>query len=233
LPEQKSLDPILNAPLDAPFVVAQLGQSLDGRIATLTGHSRYINRHAALDHLHRLRAHVEGVIVGIGTILADDPILNVRRVSGVNPARIVIDPQGRLPASSRLLQEDGARKIVVTANPDFKLKGVEIILLPKHAEGFPPQVVVDALFALGLKKLLIEGGAYTISRFISAGAVNRLHVLVAPMIIGSGKPGIDLPPIAVVDDALRPRTDVYVLSDGDVLFDCNLKQVYEGISDDQ
>jgi diaminohydroxyphosphoribosylaminopyrimidine deaminase / 5-amino-6-(5-phosphoribosylamino)uracil reductase len=229
LPEQKSLDRITQAAPDAPFVIAQLGQSLDGRIATLTGHSRYINRNAALDHLHRLRAHVDGVLVGIGTVVADDPILNVRRgIKGQNPARIVIDPQGRIPLTSRLLLTDVARTVIITANDNLKIEGVEIVVLKMQDGGFPPQEVVSALFALGLKKILIEGGAYTISRFISAGAVNRLHVMVAPMIIGSGKPGIELPPIAVVDDALRPLTDVYVMRDGDVLFDCDLKTAISG-----
>ncbi len=74
------LTPILKASSDTPFVVAQLGQSLDGRIATPTGESRWINRDAALDHLHRLRAAVDAVVVGIGTVIADDPRLNVRRI---------------------------------------------------------------------------------------------------------------------------------------------------------
>ena len=91
--------PIARAPLDRPFVVAQLGQSLDGRIATVTGESRYINGSAALDHLHRLRAEVDAVVVGAGTIVADDPLLTVRRVAGKSPARVVIDPSGRIKPS--------------------------------------------------------------------------------------------------------------------------------------
>src|SRR5690606_42113729 len=87
---------IRRASADHPFVVAQLGQSLDGRVATATGESKWINRDAALDHLHRLRACVDAVVVGIGTVLADDPMLNVRRVPGLHPARVIIDPGGRL-----------------------------------------------------------------------------------------------------------------------------------------
>jgi diaminohydroxyphosphoribosylaminopyrimidine deaminase / 5-amino-6-(5-phosphoribosylamino)uracil reductase len=217
------MERIDNAPNHAPFVVAQLGQSLDGRIATLTGHSRYINRHAALDHLHRIRAHVDGVVVGIGTVIADDPRLNVRRVQGANPARIVIDPQGRMPREALMLQDDGARRIIIRGKAGFEMVGVEEIILPAPNGIIAPHLIVEALFSRGIKKLLIEGGAKTISMFISADAVDRLHVLVAPMIIGSGKPGIELPPISVVDDALRPLTDVVVLHDGDVLFDCDLR----------
>src|SRR5258706_10172199 len=91
-----------------PFVVAQLGQSLDGRIALPTGESKYINGPAALDHLHRLRAEVDAVIVGIGTVIADDPELTVRRVEGRNPARVIIDPNARLALPCRCLENNGA-----------------------------------------------------------------------------------------------------------------------------
>ena len=81
------------------IVVGQIGQSLDGRIATPKGHSHYVNGDDGLAHLHRLRALVDAVVVGIGTVLADDPQLTVRRVSGPHPARVVIDPQRK--ASTR------------------------------------------------------------------------------------------------------------------------------------
>jgi diaminohydroxyphosphoribosylaminopyrimidine deaminase / 5-amino-6-(5-phosphoribosylamino)uracil reductase len=208
-----------------PFVVAQLGQSLDGRIATPTGESRWINRDAALDHVHRLRATVDAVVVGIGTVAADDPLLNVRRVAGRNPARVVIDPSGRMSPAARLLMEDGARRLVVRsldapAPPD----GVEVVCLSAKGDPISPRAIVAALFERGLKRLLIEGGAWTVSSFIDAGAVDRLHVLVAPMILGSGKTGLALKPIARLIEARRPVTQVHLLADGDVLFDCDLRQ---------
>ena len=95
----------------------------------------------------------------------------------------------------------------------------------RRSRGAPwPANIVDALFAQGMRRILIEGGARTISTFIDAGCVDRLHVLVAPMIIGSGKTGLDLAPIATLDMALRPAMRVYVLDDGDVLFDCDLRR---------
>src|SRR5262249_12014134 len=94
--------------VDDLMVVGQVGQSLDGRIATATGHSHYINGPEGLDHLHRLRAVVDAVVVGVATALADDPQLTVRRVAGPHPARIVIDPRGRLPTTARMLKADGA-----------------------------------------------------------------------------------------------------------------------------
>ena len=93
---------------------AQIGQSLDGRVATETGHSHYINGPAGLAHLHRLRALVDAVVIGVGTALADDPQLTVRRVTGPQPARVVIDAGGRLPAGAKLLANDGVRRLVVT-----------------------------------------------------------------------------------------------------------------------
>lgn len=208
----------------SPFVVAQLGQSLDGRIATLSGHSKYINRSAALDHLHRLRAHVDAVVVGVGTVIADDPLLTVRRVPGQSPARVVIDAGGRLPASARCLADDGVRRIVLGAEPRPMPAGVEQILVKRlDCSALSPHGIVEALHAAGLRRILVEGGARTISLFLQHRAIDRLHVLVAPMIIGSGVPGIELPPIAVVDDALRPVTRVHQLPDGDVLFDCDLR----------
>ena len=214
-----------------PFVVAQLGQSLDGRIATPTGESRWINKDAALDHVHRVRAAVDAVVVGVGTIAADDPWLNVRRVPGRHPARVVIDPTGRIPAGANCLRrDDGARRLVVTTLPHGDLahlctdEGIEIVHVPAVGRRIDPNAIVAALFSLGLRRLLIEGGASTVSAFIDADAIDRLHVLVAPMILGSGKTGIELRPISRLVEAHRPHTRVHVLSDGDVLFDCDLRR---------
>lgn len=217
---------IRNAPENAPFVVAQLGQALDGRIATPTGESRWINRDAALDHLHALRAAVDAVVVGIGTVVADNPRLNVRRVTLASgqrqPARIVIDPSGRLPESANVLAKDGAKCFAITAHDCTKTLPCEQIRVDCCDGSLCPKAMVSALFERGYKRLLIEGGAMTVSSFIEAKAVDRLHVLVAPMIIGSGKNGLNLAPIDKLEKALRPPTNVYVLPDGDVLFDCDL-----------
>src|SRR5215831_13657443 len=110
--------------VDDLLVVGQIGQSLDGRAATSTGHSHYINGAEGLDHLHRLRALLDAVVVGVGTALADDPQLTVRRVAGPSPARVVIDPNGRLPAAARMLADDGVRRLVIMA------EGAGVLHLP-------------------------------------------------------------------------------------------------------
>lgn len=208
---------------DQPFVIAQLGQSLDGRIATVTGDSKYINGGAALDHLHRLRMHVDAVVVGVGTVLADDPLLTVRRVAGRSPARVVIDPTGRTPEDARIFAQDGAFRLVLCAEDAPAPKAAEPIRLPAAGRSLCPRAIVAALGGRGFRRILIEGGARTISGFMDAGCIDRLHVLVAPVILGSGKPALDLKPIAMLGEALRPPTRAYLLSDGDVLFDCDLR----------
>lgn len=216
--------PILRADPARPFVVAQLGQSLDGRIATTTGESRYISGSGALDHLHALRAHVDAVVVGIGTVLADDPLLTVRRVPGRSPARVILDPNGKLPDQARCFRESDTRCLVVRACDAPTPNGIEVVRLPADGDGqIDPGAIVDALFSRGLRRILIEGGPDTISRFIDAGCLDRLHVLVAPIIIGSGKSSLDLAPVGALEKALRPVADVYALADGDVLFDCDLR----------
>ncbi|WP_150286761.1 RibD family protein [Rhabdaerophilum calidifontis] len=210
-----------------PFIVAQLGQSLDGRIATRTGDSRYIGRTPSLDHLHRIRAHVDAVLVGIGTVLADDPQLNVRRCAGRNPARIVIDAKGRLPPGAKLLDgADGARRIVFRAEgcvgPALPA-GAETVFLPVDAAGrFDLAEIAARLLGLGFERVLFEGGAGIVSQAIDRGIVDRLHLMVSPVIIGSGQPGLELAPIDRLADARRPRTEVISLGEGEVLFDCDL-----------
>jgi riboflavin-specific deaminase-like protein len=211
------------AAVDELVVVGQIGQSLDGRIATASGHSHYINGPAGLDHLHRLRALVDAVVVGVGTALADDPQLTVRRVAGPQPARVVIDPNGRLQAGARLFAPDGVRRIVVTGDgvePTLAPE-VERVALPRTEGRIAPGAILAALAERSLRRILIEGGADTVSRFLAAGCLDRLHVVVAPIIFGSGRSGLALPPIARADQALRAPTRVHQL-DGEVLFDCDL-----------
>jgi riboflavin-specific deaminase-like protein len=206
------------------FVIAQLGQSLDGRIATLSGDSKYINGREALRHLHRIRASVDAVLVGVGTVIADDPLLTVRLVPGRHPVRVVLDPRGRMPASVRLAGDRSVRTIILQAEGAGEPPpGCEVIRLPCENGRVCPRDIVRTLAAAGLRRILVEGGAHTISAFIDAGAVDRLHVLMAPMILGSGKPGLELAPIQTLRHALRPATSVHVLGDGNVLFDCDLR----------
>src|SRR6516165_7264301 len=101
LPWEDIFGPLRRGSIDDLVLVGQCGQSIDARIATSTGHSHYINGEAGLAHLHRLRSLVDAVVIGVGTAIADDPLLTVRRVEGPNPARVIVDPTGRLPPTAR------------------------------------------------------------------------------------------------------------------------------------
>ncbi|MEL6299796.1 MAG: RibD family protein [Pseudomonadota bacterium] len=222
---------------DGALVVAQLGQSLDGRIATSTGDSRWINQAAALTHLHRLRAAVDVVVVGAGTVRADNPRLNLRRAAGDTPARAVIDTRARLPDEGNWLHDDGARRIVIMADgvspaPDSAAASARTERLVLHGDDkgrIAPGDIVDGLAKLGFRRILVEGGAWTVSHFLDADALDRLHLLVGPVIIGSGKTGLELAPIKQLSAARRPLADVIQLADGDVLFDCNLRETTEAL----
>ena len=222
-PWEHIFGPLRRGQIDDLVVVAQCGQSIDARIATASGHSHYINGEPGLIHLHRLRALVDAVVIGVGTAIADDPQLTVRRVDGPNPARVVIDPNGRLPSSARLLAADGTRRVVVSAveAPTALPADVEVVRLPAREGQLAPAAIVAALAARGFRRMLIEGGADTVSRFVAARCLDRLHVLVAPIILGAGRSSLTLPPIERLDEAMRAPIRVHNLG-GDVLLDCDL-----------
>jgi len=222
-PWEELFGPLRSGRADEPVVVGQIGQSLDGRVATQLGHSHYINGPAGLAHLHRLRALVDAVVIGVGTALADDPQLTVRRVYGPQPARVVIDPGGRLAAGAKLLANDGVRRLVITgagARPPLPAD-IETIGLPNTDGQIAPAAILAVLAERGFRRILIEGGADTVSRFLAANCLDRLHVMVAPVIFGSGRASLSLPPIARADQALRAPMRIHRLDD-EVLFDCDL-----------
>src|SRR5215813_4701977 len=130
-PWEDIFGPLRRSKVDDLVLIGQCGQSIDARVATSTGHSHYINSAGGLAHLHRLRALVDAVVIGVGTAILDDPLLTVRRVEGPSPARVVIDPNGRLPASARALIEDGVRRLIITADgTKYAFSKTEILALP-------------------------------------------------------------------------------------------------------
>ena len=214
--------PLREGKVDDLMVVGQFGQSIDARIATTTGQSHYINGAAGLAHLHRLRALVDAVVVGVGTAIADDPQLTVRHVTGPSPARVVLDPKGRLPATAKVLRADGVRRLVLTgkrARVRHK-NGVEVVRLAGGGH-IAPVAILAALAERRFRRILIEGGADTISRFLAAGCLDRLHVVIAPIIIGAGRTSVTLPPITELADALPAPMQSHRLGD-EVLLDCDL-----------
>ena len=178
----------------------------------------------ALAHLHRLRSLVDAVVIGVGTAIADDPQLTVRRVPGPSPARVIIDPKGRLPSTARVLAPDGIRRLVVTvADAPTKLPNdIEVVPLTANDGQLAPRSIIAALAERGFRRILIEGGADTVSRFLAGRCLDRLHVMVAPIILGAGPSSLMLPPVERVEQAIRAPVRAHLL-DGDVLLDCDLR----------
>ncbi len=178
-----------------PYAVAHLGQSLDGRIATAAGASRWVTGEEDLLHTHRMRALADAILVGSGTLRHDDPQLTVRRCAG-----------DQLAAADR-------------ARPGERLGQAEIVPVPRGEGGLAPRDIRSTLAARGLDFLFIEGGGVTISRFLVAGALDRLQLTVAPVILGSGRPSLSLPEIVEPHQGLRPRLRRFSLGE-DVLYEC-------------
>ena len=199
---------------------AQIGQSLDGRVATEAGDAQDVSGPGGLAHLHRLRAVADAVVIGVKTALHDDPQLTVRLVEGQSPARVVIDPDGRLANDASLLAETSARRIVIQAVDKERPPGVEVITL-ERASWIDPKAIASALANLGFRRVLVEGGGITITQFLEAELLNRLHVAVSPLIIGSGPQSLTTSPVGTLAMARRPKTQVYELG-SDILFDCGL-----------
>ena len=236
-PWQEIFGPLRRGTVDELVVVGQCGQSIDARIATPSGDSHYVNGAAGLDHLHRLRALVDAVVIGVGTAIADDPQLTVRRVSGPNPARVIIDPQGRLPLHARVLAADGIRKLVVMAAGTARQlpAGIETVTLAPDNGRLAPAAIIRELGERGFRRILIEGGAETLSRFLAAHCLDRLHILLAPIILGGGRPSISFPSLERIGEAVRLPMRALSLdpcmpdgalpganSAADVLLDCDL-----------
>lgn len=208
----------------ATAVIGQLGQSLDGRIATVSGHSRFINGEDGITHLHRIRALSDAVLVGAGTAVADNPQLTVRRTSGSNPVRVVVDRRRRVPGSHQLFTDNAAPTLWLVAG-DYQSgpkpapqQGVTVVpCLGRSQQPVSPAQILAVLADFGLRKIFVEGGGLTVSSFLNAGLLDRLHVMVAPMIIGSGRPAFTLPEIDKLDAALRPQATMVNLG-SDMLF---------------
>jgi riboflavin-specific deaminase-like protein len=218
--------PLCVGPRTEEIVVAHLGQSLDGRVATPPGTPRLITGAEDHRHTHRLRALSDAVLVGATTAVVDDPELTTRHVPGDLPVRVVLDPAGRCPHGLRLFSDGKAPTMVLvgrqTADRHAALRRqVEVVPLALVDGVMPIRDVLRTLADRGLRRVFVEGGGVTVSRFLSAGAVDRLHVAVASKIIGAGAPALELAGLGgAFFSTARART--YLLG-ADVLFDCDLR----------
>ncbi|MFC2099419.1 bifunctional diaminohydroxyphosphoribosylaminopyrimidine deaminase/5-amino-6-(5-phosphoribosylamino)uracil reductase RibD [Candidatus Bipolaricaulota bacterium] len=176
-----------------PFVQLKLACSLDGRIATKTGDSRWISGEASRVEGHRLRRRFASILVGVGTVVADDPSLSVRHVLGKDPIPIVLDPTGRIPADARLLNAE-AHSIVVTSTLTsdavnaLTSRGASVWRIPFESPSQPGRLdlpaLLDRLAEEGIDSVLIEGGGETAAAFLEADLVDKVSLFIAPILIG-------------------------------------------------
>ncbi len=208
--EDDAREPLF-APLRAPvppgcsFVLGRVAQSLDGYIATRGGESVWISGPDDLRHTHQLRALCDAVVVGATTIRADNPRLTTRLVEGPSPVRVVLDPDCRLDDSFRVFQ-DGPETLVL-CGPDIAcgamLGKAYVLPVPRGPEGLDIGAILALLRARGLRRIFVEGGGVTVSRFLAAGALDRLHVTIAPLVMGGGVPAFPLPPVERLEEGRR------------------------------
>ncbi|MCU0701126.1 MAG: bifunctional diaminohydroxyphosphoribosylaminopyrimidine deaminase/5-amino-6-(5-phosphoribosylamino)uracil reductase RibD [Myxococcaceae bacterium] len=175
-----------------PFVTVKAGLTLDGKIATAAGQSKWITSEAARAHAHALRDRVDAVVVGAGTVVADDPALTTRIPGGRDAMRVVIDPQLRTKPTAKVYAANGPRVMVVTARPAdsararaFARRGVQVVTVSERKGRLELETALRALVKLGVLHLLVEGGATTTGRFFEAGLVDELVLFIAPKVFGA------------------------------------------------
>jgi len=204
-----------------PFVQLKLAQSLDGKIATRSGDSKWISGEDSRIEVHRLRRRFAAILVGVNTVIHDDPLLTVRHVEGPNPVRLVLDGHGRVPLERRMFSDSG-RTIVATAvmpkgkETSLRERGVEVWRLPSGNGKVDLQALLSRIAKEGLDSLLIEGGGETAAAFLEASLVDKVSFFIAPLIIGgrAAIPAVSGEGVAQVADALRLR-DVDITRCGD------------------
>ncbi len=181
---------------------------------------------ATLTLAHCLRALADAVLVGAETVAADDPRLTTRLVPGDNPVRVILDPRRRLPLERQVFQDGAAPTLLVCATGPATPRNwgqAEVVPVAATAEG---RLRLDALVAelhrRGLRRLFIEGGGLTVSRFLAAGLLDRLHLAVAPLVIGEGRRGLSLPASPALGECPRPGCRVFRMG-ADILFDCEVR----------
>ena len=185
--------------------IGQIGQSLDGKIALNNGSSHYINEKESITYLHCLRSISDGVLVGVNTIIKDNPLLTTRKIKGPNPIRLIIDPTLKLTNKYKIFKDDNKNIIFTNSSKEKKFINTTIVKFPK--KNFT-QNIYDYLEKTSLQTILIEGGPTTLSHFIELKLLNYMQFIISPTIIGSGIDSVKLKPISDLKNALRAKNTI-------------------------
>ena len=184
------------------LVIAQLGQSIDGRIALNNGNSHYINNPKSIIYLHCLRSISDAIIVGSNTIKKDDPLLTTRKIKGTNPKRIIIDGSLSLNNKYKIFNDGNENIIFTKSNKNIRLNNSTIIRLKE--KNFTKNFITQ-IKKLKYKNILVEGGSKTISELINNKYIDILQFMIAPILIGSGINSLNLKEISNLNKAIRPK----------------------------
>lgn len=185
--------------------IGQIGQSLDGKIALNNGSSHYINEKESITYLHCLRSISDGVLVGVNTIIKDNPLLTTRKIKGPNPIRLIIDPTLKLTNKYKIFKDDNKNIIFTNSSKEKKFINTTIVKFPK--KNFT-QNIYDYLEKTSLQTILIEGGPTTLSHFIELKLLNYMQFIISPTIIGSGIDSVRLKPISDLKNALKVKNTI-------------------------
>ena len=184
------------------LVIAQIGQSIDGRIALNNGNSHYINNPKSIIYLHCLRSISDAIIVGSNTIKKDDPLLTTRKIKGSNPKRIIIDGSLSLNNKYKIFNDGNENIIFTKSNKNIRLNNSTIIRLKE--KNFTKNLITQ-IKKLKYKNILVEGGSKTISELINNKYIDILQFMIAPILIGSGFNSLNLKEISNLNKAIRPK----------------------------
>jgi 3,4-dihydroxy 2-butanone 4-phosphate synthase/GTP cyclohydrolase II len=220
----------VSPPVDRPYLVLKYAQTIDGRIATRTGDAKWISSDDERRISHALRAACDAVLVGVGTVIQDDPQLTVRMVPGASPHRVVLDSTLRVPPSAKVLEADAPTTILSTDRSPgdrramLRARDVKVRLVAPGPDGVEVKAGLAALRDDGVESLLVEGGAKVITSMLGAGVVDRLIVGVAPTIIGRGTESVGTLGVDRVTDGIRlTNRRMHVLPD-DVLLSWSVER---------
>ncbi|MFD5882447.1 bifunctional diaminohydroxyphosphoribosylaminopyrimidine deaminase/5-amino-6-(5-phosphoribosylamino)uracil reductase RibD [Streptomyces yangpuensis] len=191
--------------LGRPHVTWKYAATLDGRSAAADGSSRWISSAESRADVHRLRAEADAVLVGGGTLRADDPHLAVRGIDGATqPLRVALDTRAGLPPAARILDDAAPTLLVVAEDADTRhLPGVDLLRLPLRDGRIPLDQLLTQLYARGVRSLLLEGGPTLAGAFLEAGAVDRVVGYLAPALLGAGPAALGDAGITTITHALR------------------------------
>jgi len=216
-----------------PYVTIAYAQTLDGRVATRSGSSQWISGPQSLVFAHRLRAEHDAIMVGAGTVVADDPRLTVRHVPGRDPLRVVVDSRLRISLDASVLAGGAAHGTLLAVTPAAAPErraaaaalGAEVLVIPADDRGrVELPMLLAALAERGIGSLMVEGGAALITSLLRARLVDRLAVCVAPLVLGTGIEGVGDLGIDALGDALRLHDVTVERYGADIVIDGRLAQ---------